>query len=206
MKNWNLVFTRSGKYFFYNDQSGERCWIPPVDVIDLMKKTLGPTKIDQFFDPFYVEEEEEEEEEEEFVVSESEDSSNCTGNRREASDPKNNEAEDEFKVYLLKNSLDPFSPWPKILEAHSSSPEFVAIPSDRRRQDLFTQVCPLLIEQKRELTRKRLEDAKEWWRRIKEDNWRSGASWFQVIKNVKGSPKFALLNEKECEKEYKNRK
>ena len=162
-----------------------------------------------FFDPFHIEDEE-------FNESYNEDNENSEDN----GDSKDNEdndflaqsqadsqlLEDQFKLYLLKNSVDPFAPWPSILSSHGSAPEFLAIPSDRRRQDLFKQVCPLLIDQKREHSRKKLEEAKEWWRQVKEENWRVNASWFQVIKKVKGNQKFALLNEKECEKEYKNKK
>lgn len=116
------------------------------------------------------------------------------------------DAEDQFKLYLLKNQVDPFAPWPKILSAHSSSPEFSSVPSDKRRQDLFAQVCPLLIEQRRELNRKQLQEAKDWWEEVKQDNWRNNCPWFQVLKKIKGNPKFSLLNEKECEKEYKKNK
>ena len=35
---------------------------------------------------------------------------------------------------------------------------------------------------------------------VKEENWRVNASWFQVIKKVKGNQKFALLNEKNAER------
>ena len=202
LKNWNLVFTRTGRYFFYNEQSGERCWIPPVEVVELIKKSFGPTKMEMFFDPFYVEEESESEEE----FEESEESEEESIEVDFLTKKSDTDTEDEFKLYLLKNSIDPFAPWPTILAAHSSSPEFVAIPSDRHRQDLFNQVCPLLIEQKREITRKKLKEAGDWWQQIKEENWRIGATWFQVLKKVKGNQKFALLNEKDCEKDYKNKK
>ena len=217
LKNWNLIFTSSGKYFFYNDQSGERCWIPPVEVIEFIKKSSR--NMEFFFDPFHIEDEE-------FNESDNEDSENSEDNKDSKDNEDNGESrdieaqshdhaqsradsqllEDQFKLYLLKNSVDPFAPWPSILSSHGSSPEFLAIPSDRRRQDLFKQVCPLLIDQKRENSRRKLEEAKEWWRQVKEENWRVNASWFQVTKKVKGNQKFALLNEKECEKEYKNKK
>ena len=115
------------------------------------------------------------------------------------------EEEDNFKLYLLKNEIDPFAPWPSILSLHQLSPEFLAIPADKRRQDLFAQVCPLLIQQHRDKTKKMTDQAKEWWTGIKRENWEINATWFQVIKKIKGNAKFALLNEKECEKEYKSK-
>lgn len=159
-----------------------------------------------FFDPFYEGEELEESEEEESREYGDENDLVHGQSINSKRSHENSEVEDQFKLYLLKNNVDPFSPWPKILSIHSSSPEFLAIPSDKRRQDLFAQICPVLIENKREITKKNLMEAKEWWETIKRENWREGLTWFQVIKKVKGNPKFALLNEKECEKEYKNKK
>ena len=112
--------------------------------------------------------------------------------------------EDDFKLYLLKHSVDPFSPWPTILSLHSSSPQFKAIPSDKRRQDLFAQICPVLIEQKREEGKKKVIEANKWWDEVKGEYLKLGWQWFQVIKKIKGNTKFSYLNEKECEKEYKN--
>ena len=204
LKNWNLIFTSSGKYFFYNDQSGERCWIPPVEVTEFIKKSSR--NIELFFDPFHIEDEESIESDKD-IEDNGDSGDNDSQAQVQVKDQTDSQfLEDQFKLYLLKNSVDPFAPWPSILSSHGSAPEFLAIPSDRRRQDLFKQVCPLLIDQKREHSRKKLEEAKEWWRQVKEENWRVNASWFQVIKKVKGNQKFALLNEKECEKEYKNKK
>lgn len=179
-----------------------------------------------FYDPFYQEEPDfedfegvdgeegsEEEIEEECVDLNEDDSSETVNNHRNHESCSNQNSNDnyndqeemeaEFKLYLLKHSVDPFAPWPTILSLHSHSPQFQAIPSDKRRQDLFAQVCPILIEHKRAETKRKADEAKKWWDGCREEYLKLRWNWFQVIKKVKGNPNFALLNEKECEKEYK---
>lgn len=166
-----------------------------------------------FFDPFYQEEEEGDEVSEHEIEDDREIEAvkdrveqDIQGYSHNNNNPNDSTAvlEDEFKLYLLKNPVDPFAPWPTILSLHSTSPQFQAIPSDKRRQDLFAQVCPILIDQKREETRKKRAEAEKWWDEVKGEYLKLGWQWFQVIKKVKGHAKFSLLNEKECEKEYKN--
>lgn len=161
-----------------------------------------------FFDPFYQEEEDddvsEHEIEDDKEMEAVKDSAEQEQDNQEHSHDSTAVLEDEFKLYLLKNSVDPFAPWPTILSLHSTSPQFQAIPSDKRRQDLFAQVCPNLIEQKREETTKKRAEAEKWWDEVKGEYLKMGWQWFQVIKKVKRHAKFSLLNEKECEKEYKN--
>lgn len=204
-----MVFTRSGKYFFHNPKTGQSAWIPPENVLKVLKENFTLTEREMFFDPFY--------QKEDVDISEGEIS------RHEHYDAHNIEdispvikekvkvktksldctAEDEFKLYLLKHSIDPFAPWPTIQSLHATSPQFQAIPSERLRQDLFAEVCPILIEIRREETKKKLDGAKEWWNNILA-NYKYKMNWLQLLKTkLKGNPKFNLLNEKECEKEFK---
>ena len=226
---WVLIFTSLGKYFFFNCKTGERCWIPPESVINILKEKFSPSKREMFFDPFYQGEGEEgedgdinwEESEDEagnvlnddtedFELKEKPQNNqsviynNIKIKYKESSNAVDSSLEDDFKLYLLKHSVDPFAPWPTILSLHSSSPQFKAILSDKRRQDLFAQVCPVLIEQKREEGKRKVIEANKWWDEVKGEYLKLGWQWFQVIKKIKGNTKFSLLNEKECEKEYKN--
>jgi hypothetical protein len=204
-----LIFTSLGKYFFFNSKTGERCWIPPETILKMIKEKFFTSKFEMFFDPFH--QEGEFEEFEEFDEdSGSFESDNVTDNdivndtlTLTTQKSQDDLIEDEFKLYLLKNSVDPFAPWPTILSLHSSSPQFQAIPSDKRRQQIFSQVCPILIEQKREDNKKKLAEAEKWWDEVKSEYLKLGWQWFQVIKKVKGNSKFSLLKEKDCEKEYK---
>lgn len=196
--NWDLVFTSLGKYFFHNKQSGERCWIPPQSVLSTLQDQ-SEMKMSVLFDPFHIEEDIVESDNE-YHVENSQIQATKTNNSVD-----NEEAENEFKVYLLKNLVDPFAPWPTILALHSASPQFQAIPSDKRKQDLFASVCPLLIESRREESKKKLDGAREWWNGVMTDCLRDKSGWLQVLKKVKGNTKFCLLNEKECEKEYRAR-
>ena len=155
-----------------------------------------------FFDPFH---QAEESEEEDHGITDTETSSDNTVEdvNYKSKDSNSAAAEDEFKLYLLKNSIDPFASWSTIQSLHSHSPQFQSIPSEKRRQELFSQVCPILIQMHREETKKKLEEAKEWWKNIL-INYKDKMNWFQLVKKLKGHSKFKLLNEKECEKEFKS--
>ena len=119
-----------------------------------------------------------------------------------------NEAEDEFKIYISKHLIDPFLPWPTILSVHGTSPQFMAIPSDKRRQEIFSQLCPLLIEAKRAEKASKIEEARNWWNEFIIEPVANRMTWFLLLKRIKDSQKysklFSLLNERDCEKEYKN--
>lgn len=209
--NWDLVFTSLGKYFFYNKQTEERCWIPPESVLNALKDQ-SENQLNFLFDPFHIEEDEEDEDDndnlcdnkfDEGITSNTKDSTNSDLKDSAVNHTVSEEVENAFKVYLLKNSVDPFAPWPKILSIHSQSSQFQAISSDKRKQELFTSVCPILIEMRREESKKKLSDAKTWWTEVMNENLKDKIGWFQVLKKVQRNPKFALLNEKDCEKEYK---
>lgn len=210
-ENWNLVFTRFGKYFFHNSQTGQVSWIPPQNVLKVLKENFTPTEREMFFDPFHHVEERE--------LEEDYNNNSITDTDTDTYDNNNNDntveefnykfkdsistAEDEFKLYLLKNLIDPFASWSTIQSLHSHSSQFQSIPSEKRRQDLFSQVCPILIQMHREETKKKLEEAKDWWKNIL-ISYKYQMNWFQLLKKLKGNSKFKLLNEKECEKEFKS--
>jgi hypothetical protein len=216
--NWNLVFTHSGRYFFHNSITNQRSWLPPNELLNSINEHFTPTRKLEFFDNSINDErdddnlidEEEESDDEENDDSESDDneSSSDTSDSNDNESCNNNvpnassiDAEDEFKLYLLKQFINPFDPWSLISSQHASSPQFQAIPSDKRRQDLFAQTCPVLISMRRE----RSLEAQNWWKQILKESSDNRLTWPQVLngKLKQNQRLFSLLNEKECEKEFK---
>ncbi|NBO24992.1 MAG: hypothetical protein EBU93_07170 [Chlamydiae bacterium] len=203
-----------GKYFFFNSKTGSRSWIPPESVLSNLVELFeaNPGLKQNLFDPFNFEDEEIEEELSGADEVDDHSSEDVDGSSEQVSlndNKMNNEAaEDEFKIYLMKNSIDPFAPWPTILSLHGASPQFLAVPSDKRRQEIFSQLCPLLIEAKRAEKAKKIEEARSWWTECIKEPVAKKMSWFLLLKRIKDSQKhskmFSLLNEKDCEKEYKN--
>lgn len=219
--NWFIVFTKLGKYFFHNPSLKQRSWIPPDSVLKVLNEKMSPLGKEMFFDPFCEEEilifssseaENDQDSESKDGIQESESESetqteckislNNISYSKSKSEPtvSKEQVEQEYKELLVNESIDPFAQWSSITEKLSSFPQFNAVSSEKRRQEIFEQVCPLLIVKKREEKSKLLCEAKTWWNDL---NKSAGKSWLEFSKNIKSDKRFALLDQKECEKQYK---
>lgn len=187
-----------GRYFFWNPSSAETCWIPPEALLKHLKEAFSATKREMLFDPFCDEDNEDNDD------VEKEDAKQPS----EQSKPVKSAAEinTEFKDLLLAKEVDPFAPWPSIAAALKDESAFLAVQSDKKRQELLAECCPQLIAIRKAKKEREVAEAQCWFddqcARLKA----SGVHWIDALRKLSTDKKrFSLLNVKECEKRYKGK-
>jgi len=227
-RDWHIAFTRQGRYFFYRlHPEVVRSWLPPSDLLKHLKEKFNAEQLKILFDPFddgevFLEEEEaegdgegegEEEDEEgkeeegdKVDLAESGKASNNNNASIHISRPKQADHEAELKELLLTHEppIDPFAPWSRISATLSQNPLFTAVPSDKKRQEIFNTMCPRLVDRYRAAKSLATAAAVAWFT-AQLQTAAASTTWTQFLQKVKGDPHFALLDVKECEKKFKSR-
>lgn len=203
---WRVVFTRSGRYFFHNPTQRLRTWLPLAPLLTLLQTRLTDDQRAILFDPFSDEEvlisaDEDEDKDEDETLALSLATFEQDNDPRTVADSQI-VAEETFKTLLVDRDVDPFAPWPDICAQLTGEPAFVAVTTERRRQELFASLCPMLIEKRRALRTVKLQEAQAWWQTVVQTA-RRGQSWIDFSRKLRLDRRFSLLNAKECERDFK---
>lgn len=195
--NWDLVFTQTGKYFFFDSIKKRSHWGLESRELEDLLKSLPEHVLQALFDPD-VEEDvlasllavdgycaESESDDVDYELDENiydKDEPETFESEEILSQGPSHEAphietisEEEHQrrianfIALLKNKrVDPFKPWDKISEDLQHEPDFQAIASAKERANLFAMISPELVEVIRSERSSSLDQAKESWRSLLE--------------------------------------
>lgn len=215
---WDLVFTKKGKYFFFNSTEKRACWEPPSDLLDKLTK-LPEHILFSLFDPFNDDEdhdygpENSVEEVEYEIVEDNEDE--IEQQQEQVTKPiilGDHKTRVNNFLCLLRNPpvpLDPFKPWEShlapLLESH---PDFQAIPSAKERAQLFASISSELAQKAREERQARLVQAKKTWIDLVNsivDLKGVPQTWTEYCKSIRSKDWYKLLDAKLMEKEWRSR-
>ncbi len=171
-------------------------WLPPDHLLKHLKESFTATRREMLFDPFCEEAENDEEEAEEE-----------NGEEEVPAGPVKSaiEINEEFKSFLIEREVDPFASWSVIAESFKNERVFRAVASEKKRQELLAECCPQLVALKRAKKEKEVLQAKTWFEEEMRRMKGNGVHWIDALRKFSADKRFALLNLKECEKQYKSK-
>ena len=224
---WDLVFTRSGKYFFHDTIEKISKWKPSENLFEYLQQ-LPNDKIQSLFDPEneYVPEDENSERDEDLekVCEEyfegkdglEKDGSMEVHQARQnkaktekiwSSKKEHEQAIENFKSLLRNFNFDPFSSWSDICMQLAEEPLYQAIPTDKERKSIFDDLCPELTKLARNRRMGQIDEAQRSWKNLLHNLtlYTASSSWVEFSRGIKKECWYKLLDNKMMEKEYRAR-